>query len=118
MFFLISSCKKGKDLENQITIKITSIDSKTRQRRVNMFDTIEVRKEGIGFLMKSYKLVGEYVTDSTASVTIKIDRDEGYLFFLRKRGFYGEECFADPYTKEKLKDGQEVNLKVRSYENY
>lgn len=63
-------------------------------------------------------MVGEYVTDSTGSVTIKIDRDEGYLFFLRRIGFYGEECFAEPYTKEKLKDGQDVNIKVRSYKNW
>lgn len=54
LFFLISSCKKGNDLENQITIKITSIDSKTKQRRVNMFDTVEVREEGFGFIKKTF----------------------------------------------------------------
>ncbi len=35
------------NLENQVTIKIISIDSKTKIPRVNTFDTIEVNKEVI-----------------------------------------------------------------------
>jgi len=117
MFFLISSCTHKSDLENQITIKITSIDSKTKQPRINMFDTIVVRKEENGYLTKIYSKVGEYITDSTGSVKIEIDQNEGYKFILRHRGFYGSESFGEPFTKEKLKDDQEVNIEVISLEN-
>ena len=39
---LISSCTNKTNSENQITIKINSIDVKTKQLRVNMFDTLDV----------------------------------------------------------------------------
>jgi hypothetical protein len=117
MFFFVSSCTKKTDLENQITIKINSIDNETKQPRINVFDTIEVRKEGAGYLMKTYTKVGEYITDSTGSVKIKIDRNEGYRFMLSRKGFYGSESFAEPFTKEKLKDDQEINIEAISLEN-
>lgn len=117
LFFLISSCKKGNDLENQITIKINSNDSKTKQRRVNMYDTIDVRMQGIGFLTQSFDKVGEYVTDSTGSVKIKLDGTEEYIFILSGPNIYGSAEFARAFTKEKLKDDQEVNIEVISLEN-
>ncbi|REG96039.1 hypothetical protein C8P67_11111 [Flavobacterium aquicola] len=113
---LISNCGRKTDLENQITITITSVDSKTKQRRINTFDTIEVRKEGMGYLMRTYPKVGEYITDSMGSVKIKIDSTDGYRFMLNKKGFYGSESFAEPFTKEKLKDGQEINIEAISLE--
>lgn len=114
---IFSSCTQKSDLENQITIKITSIDSKDKQPRINMFDTIVVRKEGVGYLTKTYTKVGEYVTDSTGSIIIKINRNEGYMFLLSRMGFYGSESFAEPFTKEKLRDGQKVNIEVMHLEN-
>lgn len=114
---LFLGCKKESDLNKQITIKITTINNKTKQRRANMFDTIEIRKEEIGYLMKTFNQAGEYVTDSTGSVKIKIDPTKGYKFILRKKGFYGSESFGGSFNKEKLKDGQEVNVEVVSIEN-
>ena len=105
----ISNCTKKTDLENQITVKINSIDSETKQRRVNAFDTVEVRIEGIGYLMKTFSKVGEYIIDSTGSVKIKIDCTEGYTFTVFGPNLYGSERFT---KKEKLKDGQEINIQV------
>lgn len=115
MFFLISSCNKKNDLENQITIKINSIDSKTKKPRVNAFDTIEVRMRCVGYLMKTFKKVGEYTTDSTGSVKIKLDSTEQYIFLLRGPNIYGSAEFTEAFTKERLKDGQEVNIEVISH---
>ena len=46
---LIYSCTNKTNCENQITIKINSIDVKTKQLRVNMFDTVDVRITKSGF---------------------------------------------------------------------
>ncbi len=105
---LISSCSNKNELKNQITIEINSIDSETKQARVNMFDSVIVRKEGIGYLMKTFETVGEYVTDSTGSVKIKIDRTEKYQISLYGFHAYG----GDYFDKEELKDGQELNIEV------
>ena len=108
MLFLITSCKKENDLENQITIKINSIDSKTKQRRVNAFDTIEVRMVKLGFLKKRFVSVGEYITDSTGSVKVKLDHTEEYHISL-----YGTDVFGWADFKENdFKDGQEVNIEA------
>ena len=114
---LISNCKRKTDSENQFTITINLVDNETKQRRINTFDTIEVRKEKIGWnLMRAYPKVGEYITDSMGSVKIKIDSTCGYRFMLNRRGYYGSESFAEPFTKEKLKDGQKVNIEAISLE--
>lgn len=109
---LIINCKGRNDLENQIAIKITLINRDTKQPRINSFDTIEVTKEGIGLLTKSFDKVAEYITDSTGSIKIKINSNEGYNFSISRKGFYGSENFSDAFTKEKLKDGQEINIEV------
>lgn len=114
---VLSSCDNKSNLDTQITIKITSVNNKTKQPRINTYDTIVVRKEENGYLTKSYKKIGEYVTDSTGSVTIKIDCTKGYKFLLNKKGFYGSENFSKPFTKEKLKNNQEVNIEVIPLEN-
>ena len=105
---LISSCNGENNLKNQITIKINSVDNETKKRRVNAFDTIEVRKQGVGYLMKTFNTVGQYVTDSTGSVKIKIDRTEKYQIRLYGIHVYGG---GDLYGEE-LKDGQEVNIDI------
>ena len=110
---LTSTCKGNSDLENQIIIKVNSIDRKTRQFRINVFDTIEVRKEGIGYLMKTFDKVGEYVTDTSGSFKIKIDKTNNYKFLLNRRNYFGSETFVG----ELLKNGQEVNIEVFSIEN-
>ncbi len=118
-FLLISiiCCNKNTSQENRITIKITLINKDSKQPRINSFDTIEVRKEGIGLLTKSFDKVAEYVTDSTGSIRIEVNRNEGYKFMLSRKGLYGSENFSEAFTKEKLKDGQEVNIEVFSTEN-
>ena len=113
----IISCYKNSNQENQITVKITLINKDTKQPRVNSFDTIEVRKEGIGLFTKSFDKVAEYITDSKGSINIKVNRNEGYNFLLSRKGFYGSENFSEPFTKEKLKEGQKVNIEVYSIEN-
>lgn len=110
---LISNCKGKSDSENQISITINMIDSKTKQTRINAFDTIEVRKEGMGYLMKTFDKVEECITDTSGSVKIKIDKTEKYMFLLKRRNYFGSETFVG----ELLKDGQEVNVEVFSIEN-
>jgi preprotein translocase subunit SecF len=113
LFFLISSCKKEIDFENQITIKINSIDSKTKQRRVNFFDNVEVRKEGFGFIKKTFPVEKIYTMDSMGSVKIKIDTTKIYDISVLGLKVLG----GDMYYPGHLKDGQEVNIEVKSYEN-
>lgn len=109
----ISSCTKKTNLENQITIKINSIDGKTKQRRINVFDTVVVRKEGIGYLMKTFDKVGEYITDSNGSLEVKIDSSKIYDISVSGLNVLG----GDMYYPGHLKDGQEVNIEVISLEN-
>jgi hypothetical protein len=117
-FFLFNlSCAKKTNLKNQITIKIFSIDSETKQARVNKFDTIDVRMRGIGFLTQSFDKVGEYVTDSSGSVEIKLDSTEEYRFIIDGSNIHGSESFTEAFSKERLKDGQEVNIEVISRKN-
>ena len=99
---LISNCKGKSDSENQITIKINLIDSKTKQPRINAFDTIEVRKEGLGYLMKTFDKINECITDTSGSLKIKIDKSEKYMFLLKRRNYFGSETFDG----ELLKDGK------------
>ncbi len=113
MVFLITSCKNKNDLENQITIKINSIDSKTKQLRVNFFDTVEVRKEGFGFIKKTFPVEKIYIMDSMGSVKIKIDTTKIYDISVSGLEVLG----GDMYFPGHLKEGQEVNIEVRSYEN-
>jgi hypothetical protein len=111
---LISSCERKSDPKNQITIIINSVDGNTKENRVNMFDTIEVRIERFGFPKKKYVKVAEYTTDFAGSVSVKLDRNEAYLFMLGgKRKFFGSERFST----EDRKDGKKVNIKVISLDD-
>jgi hypothetical protein len=105
---LFLNCNKKTDLDNQITINVNSIDSKSKQPRRNVFDTIDVRIESIGFPKKQFPKISEYVTDSSGSVKIKINRSEKYLLLLGAPNVYGSEDIIG----EKLKDGQEVTIEV------
>ncbi len=105
---VISSCNRKIDLENQITIKINSIDSKTKLPRINAFDTIDVRIESIGFPTKRFPKIAEYVTDSSGSVKIKIDRTEKYLLLLGAPYIFGSEDIVG----QNLKDEQEINIEA------
>lgn len=110
---LNSNCKGKSDLKNPITITINSIDKETKQRRINKFDTIVVRKEGIGYLTKTFDKVGEYVTDSTGSIKIKINSSKIYDISISGLNVLGGDMFNPGY----LKDGQEVNIEVVTFEN-
>lgn len=107
------NCKGKGDLEDQITITINSIDKETKQRRINKFDTVVVRKEGIGYLTKAFDKIGEYVTDSTGSVKIKIDYSKICDISVSGLNVLGGDMYYPGY----LKDGQEVNIEVISLEN-
>lgn len=109
---LISNCNMKDDSKNQITITINSVDKETKQRRVNKFDTVVVRKEGIGYLMKTFDKVGQYVTDSTGSVKIRIDSSKIYDISVSGLNVLG----GDMYNPGYLKDDQEVNIEVISLE--
>lgn len=110
---LITNCNRKTDSENQITITINSIDKETKQRRINKFDNVEVRREGIGYLMKTFNKVGEYKTDSTGSVKIKVDSSKIYDISVSGLNVLG----GDMYYPGHLKDGQEINIEVVSLEN-
>lgn len=110
---LSSSCTKKTSVENQITIKINSIDSKTKRNRINAFDTIDVRIAEFGFPMRKYVKEAEYVTDSTGSVKVKLDQNKEYHFILGGKNIYG----AVEFSEGELKDAQEVNIEVVSTEN-
>jgi hypothetical protein len=110
--FFTKGCTKKTDLENQITIKINSIDSKTKKPRVNTFDTIDVRISKFGFPMRKYVKIAEYVTDSMGSVNVTINKNEENHFILGGKNIYG----AIEYYKGELKDNQEINIEVISFE--
>ena len=117
LLVLFATCNKKSDFENQITIELNSIDSKTKQHRVNKFDTIEVSKTKFGVFTQRFIKVEEYVTNSEGLVKIKVDSTQEYSFSIRGPYIYGSANFAEAYTKERLKDGQEVNIEVFSTEN-
>ena len=79
-----------------------------------MFDTVEVRKEGFGWLMKTFNVVGVYRTDSTGSVKIKIDSTK--IIEISVKGLH--ELGGDMYYPGYLKNNQEVDIEVRSYKEY
>ena len=110
---LLLSCDKKTDLEKQITIKVNSVDKETKQPRVNMFDTVIIKEEGNGYLTKAFYKVGEYTTDSTGVVKIKIDPSRINDISVSGLNIYG----GDMYYPGHLKDGQEINLEVRSLNN-
>ena len=114
---LISGCTDKTNSENQITIKINSIDAKTKQLRVNMFDAIDVRMTKFGFPTQKYVKVAEYITDSAGTVDVKVDSNEEYRFMISGTNGYGSANFTKAFSKEKLKDGQEVNIEVISLDN-
>jgi len=105
---LNSNCDRKTDLENQITIKVNSVDNKTKQPRLNTFDTIDVRIESFGFPKKTFPKIAEYITDSSGSVKIKIDRTEKYQLLLGAPYVFGSEDIVG----QNLKDGQEVTIEV------
>jgi hypothetical protein len=111
---LISSCEGKKDLANQITVTINSVDEYTRENRVNMFDTIEVREARIGFPVRRYVKVAEYITDSTGSVKVKLYKNEEYLFMLSGKGKTDGSLW---FSKEDLSDGENVKIEAKSFEN-
>lgn len=113
-FIMILSCSRKTNLDDKITIKINSIDKETKRPRVNTFDVVEVRVESFGYLMKTYEKIDEYTTDSAGSVKIEIDGSKQYRFMISGPNGYGTANFTDAFTKEKLKEGQEVNIEVIS----
>ncbi len=110
LFFLVSGCNRKTSLEDQITITINSVDKKTKQRRINMFDTLEVRKESFGLLKKTFPIERKYVMDSSGSVKIRIDTSKIYDFSVSGIEVLGGDMYYPGY----LKNGQEVNIEVFS----
>jgi len=117
LLVLFTTCNKKSDFKYQITIELNCIDSKTKQHRVNKFDTIEVRKTKFNIFTQRYVKVEEYVTNSEGSVKIKVDSTQEYRFLIRGPYVYGTANFTEAFTKERLKDGQKVNIEAISIEN-
>lgn len=112
---LISSCERKIDPKNQITIIINSVDGNTKENRVNMFDTIDVRIARWGFPMKRFVKVAEYITDSTGSVKVELDKSDENHFILNGKYINGIYITGSTYFSEgDLKDGEKVNLEVDS----
>jgi len=105
-FFL--NCKKA-DVEDQITIKINSIDKETKRIRVNKFDTVIIKKEGKGYLMKTFNAIGKYATDSTGAVTVKIDPSKIYDISITGIEVLGGEII---YPENFKSDQQELDIEV------
>jgi len=110
---LIISCNIKTEFENQTVLKINLIDKKSRHLRINMFDTIVVRKQEIGYLKKTFEKVGEYITDSEGSVKIEIDTSKIYDISVSGKNIYGGDIYYPVY----LKSVKEVNIEVISIEN-
>jgi hypothetical protein len=110
LLVLFPTCNKKSGFENQITITINSVDKKTKQRRINMFDTLEVRKESFGLLKKTFPIERKYVMDSSGSVKIRIDTSKIYDFSVSGIEVLGGDMYYPGY----LKNGQEVNIEVFS----
>lgn len=91
-----------------IDVKINSVDRGSGKMRTNMFDTIEIRRERKGYLMKTFNEFGEYVTDSTGSVILKIDSTKITDISVSGENVLGGMIF---YPGD-LKDGDEVNIEV------
>jgi hypothetical protein len=117
LLILFTFCEKKSNLENQITVKINSIDGITKKSRVNIFDTIDVRVTKYGIPMQKYVKIAEYITDSSGSVKIKIDPTKEYRFIIGGKYIYGSANFTEAFTKEKLKNEQEINIEVISTDN-
>ncbi|WP_394675156.1 hypothetical protein [uncultured Chryseobacterium sp.] len=117
LLLLLLDCNRKNDLNNPITITIKVIDSKTKQSRINKFDTIEVRKEGLGYLGKTFDKVGEYITDSTGIVQITIIPKEGYRFMASGQNVYGSANFTKAFTKKILRNNEQVIIEVTSINN-
>jgi len=110
---LLLSCNKKTDLDKQITIKVNLVDQETKQSRVNMFDTVLIKEERNGYLTKTFSQVGEYTTDSTGVVKVKIDPSRICDISVSGLNIYG----GDMYYPGHLKDGQVINIEVRSLNN-
>jgi hypothetical protein len=110
LLFLSIKCNEKTNLEKYISITINSIDKKTKQRRINLFDLVTIRKEEFGLFKKTFKKVGEYVMDSSGSVRIKIDPNKICDISVTGSNVLGGDMFYPGY----LKDGQVVNIEVFS----
>jgi len=110
---LLLSCDKKTDLESQIIIKVNSVDQQTKQLRVNMFDTVIIKEEGNGYLTKTFSKVGEYTTESTGVVKVKIDPSRICDISVSGLNIYG----GDMYYPGHLKDGQVINIEVKTLNN-
>lgn len=109
LLLIITNCNRKSDIENQITIKIYSIDKESNQRRVDAFDTVDISKESSWYFLKSFPTERKYITDSTGLVKIKIDSTKIYNIIVSGVNVLGGEIYYPGF----LKDGQEVNIEVR-----
>lgn len=103
---LFFNCSTKED----ISVTICSIDENTNLNRINKFDSVLVMVEDKGFLTKTFKEVGKYVTDSLGSVTIKIDNSKIYDFSIFSKDKYG----ADMYPADYFKNLDTVKIKINS----
>jgi len=80
-----------------------------------MFDTIEVVVARFGIIKKRFVKVAEYITDSTGSVSVKVDKTDENHFEIR--GNYIDGIYvtgSTVFSEGSLKDGKKVNLEVDS----
>ncbi len=113
LLILFLLCDSKSNLKNQITIAINSIDKASKQRRINMFDTVEISEESGGFFKKSFKIVGEFKTDSAGSVKVKVDPNKICNMYVKGFNVSG----GTMYMSGKLKNGQELNIEVNFFKN-
>ncbi|WPO83556.1 hypothetical protein SD427_04260 [Chryseobacterium sp. JJR-5R] len=103
--FLLIGCSSSEN-NDQIKVTIKVIDSETRQPRVN--DTVTIRQAKWG-IPRRYVEVGQYVTDSLGSVTLRINKVNRYSFETDGPNFaFG----SDEYGEGELKNNQQIVIKV------
>lgn len=103
---ILANYNRKSDLENQITLTISSIDSETKQPRPK--DTVEIRMGKWGIPMRRYVKVGQYITDSLGLVKVNLDCTERYVFNIYGLHVYS---FAE-FDEDELKNGQQVIIEV------
>lgn len=103
--FLLIGCSSSEN-NDQIKVTVKVIDSETRQPRVN--DTVTIRQAKWG-IPRRYVEVGQYVTDSLGSITLRINKVNRYSFETDGPNFaFG----SDEYGEGELKNNQQIVIKV------
>ncbi len=106
--FSVFGCSdKSPDATDQIMILLNVVDSETGKGLTH--ERVEVREiQDPVFSMRQFIKVGEYYTDDKGKINIPLSKEKGYRFSV-----FGNHTFgSDEYEKGKLKDKQNIIIKI------